>query len=91
MDFFQGTPIVFRQADAIVLNAEFVFTHDGCTAFAQQLIIVQQATCNGVFDGEHTDDVIVLMHVLEDFLEGIATNQFDFFVREILVGGNVME
>ena len=91
MNFFQSTPIVFWQADTIVLDAEFVFTYDGCTAFAQQLIIVQQATCNGIFDGEHTDDVTVLMHVLEDFLEGIATNQFDFLVREKLMGGNVME
>jgi hypothetical protein len=91
MDFFQGTPIVFRQADAIVLDAEFMFSHDGCATFAQQLIIVQQASCNGIFDGEHTDDVVVLMHLLEYFLEGIATYQFYFLVLEELVGSNVME
>jgi hypothetical protein len=68
-----------------------MFAYDGCATFAQQFVIVQQTSCNSIFDGEHTDDVTVLMHVLEDFLEGIATNQFDFFVREILVGGNVME
>jgi hypothetical protein len=91
MDFFQGTPIVFRQADAIVLDAEFVFPYDGCATFAQQLVIVQQASCNGIFNGEHTDDVVVLMHVFEYFLEGIATNQFYFLVLEELVGSNVME
>jgi hypothetical protein len=74
-----------------VLDAEFMFSHDGCATFAQQLIIVQQASCNGIFDGKHTDDVVVLMHLLEYFLEGITTNHFDFLVREELVGSNVME
>jgi hypothetical protein len=31
------------------------------------------------------------MHVLEDFLERVATDEFDFVIREELVGCDVVE
>jgi hypothetical protein len=52
---------------------------------------VKQASGDGILDGQHTDDIAVLMHMLEDFLERVATNQFDFVIREELVCGDVVE
>ena len=91
MDFLQRAPVVFRQADAVVLDAELVFAYDGCSAIAKQFVVVKQASGDGILDGQHTDDVAVLMHVLEDFLERVATDEFDFVIREELVGCDVVE
>jgi hypothetical protein len=89
--FGQCVPIVFRQANDVVLDSEFVFSYDGYATITHQLVIVEEATCNGVFDSQHPDDRAVLLNLCKDFLEGIATDEFDFLVREELVGSYVVE
>ena len=84
--FGQCVPIILRQTDTVVLDAELVFAHDGHPAFAHQFVIVQEAACDGVLDGYQSDDRAVQMDVLEDFLAGIAADELDFLVREELVG-----
>jgi hypothetical protein len=91
MDFGQRTPIVFGQADAIVLDAELVFAHDGHSIFAQEFVVVEEASGDGVLNGQHPYHRAVLLDVLEDFLERVTTDEFDVFAREELVGGDVVE
>ena len=68
-----------------------MLTNDGGTAIAKQFVIVKQASGYGVFDGKHPDNVAILFHVVEDFFKRVATYQFDFFVGEELMGGNIMK
>ena len=89
--FGQCVPIILRQTDTIVLDAQLVFAHDGHPAFAHQFVVVQEAAGYGVLDGYQSDDGAVLMDVLEDFLESIAADELDFLVREELVGCDVVE
>ena len=57
-----------------------MFADDGGSAITKQFIVMEQASSDGVFDGQHTDNGTVLFHVLEDILEGIATDKLEFFV-----------
>lgn len=72
------------------LMRSFMFSDDGCPAFAQQFVVVKQASGYRIFYGNDSDDVAVLTHVFEYFFECVATDQFYFFILEVLVGCNVM-
>jgi hypothetical protein len=52
---------------------------------------MEQTTGNGILDGKHPYHRTVLLDMLEDFFERIATDEFDVFIRKELVCGDVVE
>ena len=68
-----------------------MLAHDGTSAVAKQFVIVKQTARNRILNGQESNDVAILLDVLEYLLERIATNQLQFLIVEELVGGNVME
>ena len=74
-----------------VFDAQFVFPHDGGSAVAQQFVVVQQASGNGVLYSQHTYGVAVLLHVVKNLFEGVTAYQLNLFVGKELMGCNVVE
>lgn len=68
-----------------------MFANHRHAAIAQQLVVVQQRTRNGVLDGCHAYHGGVLTHALEHLFEGVAANQLQLFALEILVGCDVVK
>ena len=52
---------------------------------------MKQASCYGVLNGYQAYDILFFLHVLEDLLEGVAANQFQFLALEVTVRGYVVE
>ena len=59
-----------------------MLTDDGSARVAQQLIVVQQASGNGILYGEHTYHRRIILHVGEDILEGGTADQLYLFTLE---------
>ena len=70
---------------------QLVLSNNRHTALAQQFVVVQQAAGNGVFDGDEPGAGVVSLHSIKHLLETVAAHKFDVGVREVLVGGNVVE
>ena len=87
----EGVPVVLGQTHDAVFDVQFVFAHNGHAAFAQQVVVVQQASGNGVLNGHQSETRIVVAHFLEYLLEGVAADELHFVVAEVLVGRNVVE
>ena len=51
VDLRERVPIIVGEAEQGVLNMELLLTDNGHTAFAQQLVVVEQRTRNGILDG----------------------------------------
>ena len=90
IDFFQVIPDFVGQALDAVADAQLVFSDNGCPAFAQQFVVMKQASGYRIFYGNEPDDIAVLAQVLEYLLECIATDQFDFLILEVFMGCNVV-
>ena len=65
-----GVPVVVRQAADAVGDVQLVLADDGGARVAQQLVVMQQATGNGILDGQHTDAGGVLAHAVKHLFEG---------------------
>ncbi|CDF21860.1 unknown [Prevotella sp. CAG:617] len=91
VDFVEGAPVVFGQTHDAVFNVQLVFAHHGHAAHAQQVVVVQQAAGNGVFDGHQTEHRIVVLHVGYHVFKRVAEIHFYFLTLKILVGGDVVE
>ena len=90
VDFPDVVPTFVGQAQQAVRNAHFVFAHDGHAVFAQQVVVVQQASRDGILDGQQADDIVVLAHGRKHVFKRCAANQFYRFVFEVLVCGHVV-
>lgn len=86
----ERVPVVVWQTHNTVFDAQLMLAHDGHRRLAQQLIVVQQRSCNGVLDGRHADGRRVLADGVEQLLERVAADELDVLVGEELVGGNVV-
>ena len=91
VNLLQGAPVVIRQTADAVLNVQLVLAHHGGTALSEQLVVVEQASCYGIFDGADADHRRVSLDVLEHLLEGGAANQLNLFALKILMGSDVVE
>ena len=65
-----------------MLDAQLMFAYDGKSRVAQQLIVVQERTCNGVLYCYQRNHVGVLLHGKENLLESVALDEVKFFVLE---------
>ena len=74
-----------------MLDAQFVLAYDGKARIAQQFIVVQERTRNGVLYGHQRYHVGVLLHGKEDLLEVAALHEVQFLALEETVRGNVVE
>ena len=61
------------------------------TAVAQQFVVVQQRTRDGVLYGCQPDDGGVVLHLCEDLLESVAAVYLQLLAFKIFVGGDVVE
>ena len=91
VDLGDVVPVFFGQADETVRDAQFVFADNLRTALSQQFVVVEQATCNGVLDGQHADDLAVVADGLEHVFKCSAADQFDVFAFEVPVCCNVVK
>ena len=51
---------------------------------------MKQAARNRIFDGYHSQNIIIAFHFAEHVFERIAANQFDVFVLKVFVGCDVV-
>ena len=65
-----GVPIILRQTADTVRDVQLMLAHDGSTAVAQQLVVVQQAARNRILDSQHTYGGRILLHLLKHLFEG---------------------
>ena len=86
-----GVPRVVGQTTDAMGDVQFVLANHRCARIAQQFVVVEQRTGNGVLDGGHSDDRRVLLDGLVDLLERRTTDELQLVVLEILVGGYVVE
>jgi hypothetical protein len=68
-----------------------MLSDDGRARVAQQLIVVEQTSGDGILDGEHADGRGVLLDAGKDFLESAATDELYLFSLEKQVCCNVVE
>lgn len=91
VDFSDVAPVLSGQTHDAVFYVELVLADNGHAAFAQQLIVVEQAAGYGVFNGHQPQAGIILFHDREELFEGVAANQFQIFTFKKLVCGNVVK
>ena len=91
MHLGDGVPVVVGQAADAMGDVQFMLAHDGGTAVAQQLVVVQQRAGNGVLDGRHCNDGGVLGHRLIHLFEGGTADELQLLAPEVLMGGYVVE
>ena len=91
IDFPNVVDVLVGQTKQTVLNVELVLTYNGEVAGTQQFVIVEQAACDGIFNGHHGQQAAVFLHGVEKFFKCFAANQLNLFVGEELVGGNIVE
>lgn len=90
VDFRQCSPVFSGQTHNAVADAELMFTYDRSTAVAQEFVVMEQASGDGIFYGNHPDNIAVVADRTEHFFERVAANQLYFFVVEVFVGGNIV-
>ena len=86
-----GFPRVFGQTADAMLDVELMLAHDGCAGVAQQLVVAEQRSRNGILDGSHANDRRVTLDLLVDLLEGGTADNLYLLVLEILMGRDVVE
>ena len=91
VDFRNGVPVILRQTADAVGDVEFVLPHYTGTTVAQQFIVMQQTTCNRIFDGKHANGCGILLDVLKDLFEGRAADELYLFSLEIQVCRDIVE
>ena len=70
---------------------QFMLAHDGGARSTEQLVVVEQASRDGILDGHHSDDRRVAFDVLEHLFEGGAADELYLFALEVLVRRYVVE
>ena len=91
MHLADGVPRVFWQTANAMRDVQFVFTHHGSARVAQQFVVVQQATGNGILDGCHANDCRVALDVLKHLLKSGTADELQLVAFEILPGRNVVK
>ena len=86
-----GVPRVVGQTADAVLDVQLVFAHHRRARVAQQFVVVQQASSNGVLDGRKADDCRVALDLLEHLFERRAAHHLHLLAVEVLPCGNVVE
>ena len=86
-----SVPIVLRQTADAVSNVQLVLAYHRCTAVAQQLVVVQQATSNRILYGQHTYGSGILLYLLEHLFEGAAAYKLYLLSLEVKVCRYIVE
>jgi hypothetical protein len=86
-----GVPVVLWQTADAMGDMQFVLAYNGRPRVAQQLIVVQQTSGNGILYGQHTDGGRVLLDALKDLFEGGAADELHLLALEIEVRRNVVK
>jgi hypothetical protein len=68
-----------------------MLSHYRGAAVAQQLIVVQQRSGNGILNGGHAYDGWILLYAGIHLLEGLTAYQLQLLALEILMGCNVVK
>jgi hypothetical protein len=68
-----------------------MLTHNGGSAVAQQLVVVQQRAGDSVLDGGHANDGGVLTNVVVDLFKRLAADELQLLASKILVGSDVVK
>ena len=61
------------------------------TALTQQVVVVQQAARYGVLDGHEAEAGVVVAHLAEYLLKGVAAHQLYVLALKVLMGGYVVK
>ena len=91
VDFRYVFPAFTRQAHDAMADAKFVLSHDGHSAVAQQFVVVEQATGDGVLDGHKAQHIRRAFQSGEHFLESVAADQFHLLVLEEAMSSDIVE
>ena len=91
VDLRQVFPTLPWQTHDAVADAELVFAHDGHAALAQQFVVVEQASCDGVLYCHESQHVWACLEPCKHLLEGVAADQFHLLALEEAMSGNVVE
>ena len=83
--------LLSRKRRQHVRDAELVLADDRQRAAAQQFVVRQQASGNGVFDGRHPQQLRVGRHAGELLVETHAGQHFDLFAGETSVRRRLVE
>ena len=83
--------ILVRESDQVMLDAQFLLPGDAQSAVRQQRVVLEQATRDGVLDGDDAYHVFIGADRLEKSVEVVTWHDIDLFTPEILSCGNVME
>ena len=91
MPFLNGGPIVVGQAAEAVLDMQFMLTDHSGARVTQQFVIMEQTSCDSVFDGRHSYHCGVAPDIVIDFLEGGTADDLHLLTLEVQVCGDVVE
>ena len=91
VDFCDVCPVLIRKAHDGVRDAQLVFAYDLHSAFAKELVVVEQRTGNGVLYGNKSNDIAVLLHLFKHLFEGVAADEFYLCALEISVACHIVE
>ena len=86
-----GLPRVVGQTADAMGDVELMLDYDGGARVAQQLVVVEQATGDGVLDGGHCNHGRVLANALVNLFKRLAAEQLQLLALEVLVGGDVVK
>ena len=72
-------------------NVKLMLADNGGARVSQQLIVVEQATSDGVLNGSHTNHRRVLVNTFVYLLKRLTAEQLKLLALEVLVGGDVVK
>ena len=91
VDFLQSGPIIIRQTADAMFDVQLMLSHHRCPRLAQQVVVVQQRTGNGVLDSKHCYGCGIALHILKHLLERLAADELYLLTVEILMSCNVVK